>query len=548
MDVRMPDGTIITNVPDGTTKAELLKMVNNTKLKSPETFKPDAFAETAQESTASENLLSGIGGSLKGMYLGGKQMLGLADQAEVDDHKRAMSGLGTTTSGTVGQFIGAAAPVAATAFIPGVNTVAGGAALGGVTGALEPVGAGESRLKNVALGAGLGGVGQGVANAIGRMNRPVQASLDPVAGDLAQKARKLGIELNAAQETGSKPLRWIDSALDNLPLTAEKQAAEKLKQRESWQRAVLDKTGENANNATTDVMGRAKDRIGQSFQDVSGRNTVTLDGIAQMELSKVKAQNAKAGPLSSGKVNEVTQWLDDLTKPTASQILGPNGKPLPVPPQPLTGKQYQEVRSILTRKASDAFSSGDSQLGQSLKSIRNTLDDAAERSISPDDAQAWKTARDQWKTLKAIEKATDPVNGTISPKKLINELTRKNPDGMIYGKGDQSMGDLAKVGKQFIAENLPDSGTAQRSWYMNMLQNPTAGLGGLLGFAGGGPAGALAGVGLGAATPLAAHRALWSQGGKDFFKNGAMKLSSDQERLLRSLASGAPAGLLSISE
>lgn len=38
MDVRMPDGTIVQNVPDGMTQAQLLKMVNNTKMKAPEVF------------------------------------------------------------------------------------------------------------------------------------------------------------------------------------------------------------------------------------------------------------------------------------------------------------------------------------------------------------------------------------------------------------------------------------------------------------------------------------------------------------------------------
>ena len=540
----MPDGRIGRfEVPDGTTPEQAKAMIA-------QSFKPkeeavDPFKEAAQ---GQSNVLAGIGGALQGMYLGGKQMLGIDAPGEVEDHKKAMAGLGSTTSGTIGQFLGSALPVAATAFLPGVNTVVGGAALGGLTGALEPTSGNESRLQNVALGAGLGGAGQGLASAIGRMNKPVRASLDPISADLAAKAQKMGITLNAAQETGSKPLRWIDSALDNLPLTAEKQVLEKTKQREAWQRAVLAKTGEQGDNATPDVMAKAYDRIGQQFNDLSARNTVTLDGKAQMEISRIKAKNAKAGPLGSSKVNEVTQWLDDLTKPTGSPILGPNGKPLPIPAQPLSGQQYQEARSVLSKSSQDAFSSGNSQLGQSLKDLRNTLDEAANRSIKPDDAKAWAEARDQWKAIKSIEKATDPTTGTISPKKLVNELTRKNPQGMIYGKGDQSMPDIAKVGKKYIADNLPDSGTAQRSWWMNALQNPTAGVGGLLGFAGGGPLGALAGIGMGAATPLAAQKALWSQGGKDFFKNGLVQMSPENLRLLRAANSGATAGLLSLSE
>lgn len=464
-------------------------------------------------------------------YLGAKQFFGELSPVEQDVLRQNREAEKKAPVSSILSSIGTIAP---TMVIPGANTAVGASVIGGTMGGVfTPTEEGESRVGNAAMGTVGGLVGNGIANVAGRMVRPVRSTLVPQEQALADKATDMGITLNAAQRTGSKPLRWIDSALDNLPITAEKQATAKLGQREAWQRAALAQTGETADNATAEVMGRAKDRIGQSFRDLSGRNTVTLDAQAQAEIANAAAQNAKAGPLASSKVAEVTQWLDDLTKPGGSPILGANGKPIPTPPQPLSGEQYQEVRSILARKASDAFSSGDSQLGQSLKAIRNALDDAAERSVAPVDAQAWTTARDQWRTLKALEKATDPTTGTISPKKLINELTRKNPQGMIYGKGDQTMPDIARVGKQFIAENLPDSGSAQRSWYMNMLQNPTSGVGGLLGFFAGGPIGALGGVAAGAATPLAAQRALWSEAGKRYFGQGAMNTPQALAELLR---------------
>lgn len=502
---------------------EIRKMRGAEKVGAGDTAKPKGWGE---------EVMGGLASGPINAYLGVKQLVsGGLSPIEQDILQQNREAERAAPIASIASNIGTIAPAM---LIPGVNTAVGAAALGATTGGvLTPTMRDESRLTNAAIGGVGGAAGQGIANAAGRIIRPVRSALEPQAQALADKAAQMGINLNAAQRTGSKPLRWIDSALDNLPITADKQAAQKLAQRESWQRAALSGVGENADTATADVMGKAYDRIGQSFRDLAGRNSVALDPQAQFEIAKVAAQNAKAGPLASSKVAEVTKWLDDMTKPGGSPILGSNGNPIPTPPQPISGKQYQEVRSILARKAQDAFSSGDSQLGQSLKGIRNALDDAAERSVAPQDAQAWKLARDQWKTLKSIEKATDPTTGTISPKKLVNELTRKNPQGMIYGKGDQKMADVARVGKQFIAENLPDSGTAQRSWYMNMMQNPTAGIGGLLGFATGGPVGAIGGLAAGAATPLAAHNALWSGAGQKYFSKGAAEIPQTLADLLR---------------
>lgn len=504
----------------------------------------DPYKETAKEGS---NFLAGMGGGMKGLYLGAKQMLGQASDQEIADHKQAVNGLNSTASGMAGNFAGLAIPAAATALIPGANTFTGGALTGAVFGALDPVSGGESRLKNMGMGTLFGLGGQAVASTVGRINQPVRATLPANAQDLASKAGAMGIELNAAQSTGSKPLRWIDSALDNLPMTAEKQSVMKAAQREAWQKKLMEQTGATSSDASSGVMGSIKDRIGQVFNDLSARNTVTLDKTAVKALGNVKVENAKAGPLGSGKVNEVVDWLEGLSKPTGSPILGPNGRPFPVPAQPLEGEVYQRARSVLSKASSDAYGAKNSALGKSLKDLRNALDDAAERSIAPADAAAWKEARTQYGALKAIEKATDPVTGSISPLKLINELKRKNPNGMIFGKGDQTLPDIAKVGKQFIAENLPDSGTAQRGWYMNMLQNPTTHLGGLTGFLTGGPAGALVGTAAGAATPLAAQRALWSDAGKRYFTNGLVQ-NEDLARAAAIATQGGSMGLLNIAQ
>lgn len=434
-----------------------------------------------------QKMLAGTGKAISDLGLGARQMLGLASQQEVDERRRLDAPLMRTGAGLAGNILGNIAVAAPTALIPGANTFTGAAVTGAAMNALQPTGADESRLANTAIGAGLGLASQAGANAIGRALKPVQAAQTPADAALAAQAQAMGIPLNVAQTTGSKPLRWIDSALDNLPFTAEKQAVLKQGQRDAWQRNLLNQIGEQADTASPDVLGRAYTRMGDQFRDLSARNTVDLGNDFLDALVRVDASKT---PFSKG-IDEVIERGLQLAE---------KGK--------ISGEEYQAVRSSLTKASKGAWAQNP-ELGQALKTLRNSLDDAAGNSMSAQDQAAWAELRKQYANLKTIEKATDSATGNVSAKKLFNELQRANPQGMRYGFGDQELPDIARVGRQFIGETLPDSGTAQRSFYMNLLQNPTAGVGGLLGFATGGPAGAVLGAAAGAGTPLAAQRALW---------------------------------------
>lgn len=139
----------------------------------------EGYAKTAQDDSSLTNLMAGIGGGMYGTYLGGKDMLGLASEDEIIDHKQAMEGLNTTTGGFVGDIVGQAAPfVAAGAgafaagarYIPKVakaaTTLGGRTGLaaigGGAQGAFVPTTENESRLGNVTIGAAAGAFGNQV--------------------------------------------------------------------------------------------------------------------------------------------------------------------------------------------------------------------------------------------------------------------------------------------------------------------------------------------------------------------------------------------------
>lgn len=470
--------------------------------------------------------------SLSDLVTGGRgtsfaDTLGLPTQEDIDEAKRLDAPLMNTGAGVAGNITGSALAFLPAAAIPGANTLVGATAIGAGMGASQPVASDESRLANTALGAAGGFGGQAVGKAVGRLMRPVQRELDPATQALANKARAAGIELNAAQQTASKPLKVIDSVLDNLPFTADKQATAKGTQRAAWQRAVLKEAGEDADVATPDVMGTIKDRVGSEFRRLTATYDLPVDNRLLTELANIEAKYGRRLNVNQRQI--VQSYIDDLTSAPS-----------------MSGTVYQDARSMLDRqvrglKNTDPFTS------QILKEIRNSLDNAMERTIiaggNPADAAAWQQARKQWMVMRTTERAADATKGDISPAKFFNELRRKDPNAVVYGQGPQDVADLARIGQTFIREQIPDSGTAQRTFYQNLLTGTGGGLG-LGAVSGMIPPGALMGAALTATTPLAMQRALWSKAGQRYLSSGVLSNSARLEllaRLLSQMSTGAGA-------
>lgn len=459
---QLPDGRVAKfEVPDGTSPEQAQQMISAA-------IKPSRIPDALDNPNMATEGMSGMDKFLAGMGKAGYdlargvgQIANVIPQEQIDATKKQDAPLMATGAGMAGNVVGNMIPAVATAAIPGANTMTGAALGGAVMGGMQPVASDESRLRNAGLGAAGGAIGQGAANLVGRLVRPVQSSLDPVTAGLAAKAEQYGIPLNAAQKTGSRPLKIIDSVLDNLPLTADAQAAAKSGQAKAFNKAVLGQIGESADVATPEVLNAARTRIGNQFNQLSDRNAVKLgdeflDALAQVEAGT----NAFTKP---GVKDAVEKGLE----------LASQGQ--------LSGRTYQNVRSTLGKQANDAFASGNSELGQALKSIKTALDDAADASVSQADKAAWTEARRQWQALKVVEKAASPtsadaVAGNVSAAKLAQALKSVDKKGLTYGTSNQELGDLARIGQALLKNQIPDSGTAQRTFYQNLLTNPITAL------------------------------------------------------------------------
>lgn len=166
-----------------------------------------------------ERLAAGAGAGLSSLAQGVGQRLGLVSQKAVDETAALDKPLQDTTAGAAGRVAGVAVPLAATSIIPGANTVAGGAAVGALSGLAEPTQTGESVMGNVAKNTILGGAGNALARAIPTTTK---ALIDP----LRQGGRELitGRTLNAAagsnapniMQAARSPQQFVPGSSPNL--------------------------------------------------------------------------------------------------------------------------------------------------------------------------------------------------------------------------------------------------------------------------------------------------------------------------------------------
>lgn len=502
--VQAPDGSVVRiEGPDGASEADLISAARQ--------HKEPAYTP-AQDMTNTEKFWAGMGAGMSDLYLGAKQRLGLANEQDVEA-KRAMDApLVGAGSGKLGSFVGQAVPALATVPIPGANTLAGAAITGGALGALQPTGQGEYTAGNIAGGAVGGLAGQFGANVVGKVIAPFRSSLNPESARLAQVLQSSGVPLDLAQRTGSKPLRIINSVLDNLPLTSGREEAKREIQAQAFNRAVLAKTGTAADSATPDVINGAFNRIGSNFNNIYGRNAVKLDEPLVQDMSAALQGADFAEPL--------TRKFD--------KIFG-QGPDIP-------GQKYQDIRTQLRNLQGSA----DPEVRRGAKEMKAALDEAAARSISPNDAELLAQTRQEYANLKPVAesmKATSGLSGNVPPLQLRAAVANQPAGGYARGMGD--LNDLARAGASFLPDRTPNSGSAQRWGYQALLTGGLGaggGVGSLL--TGGNPADAAqnagAGLAMGLLGPMTVQRALGNKLVASYLNSSAGRalLADEARRLL----------------
>lgn len=556
----MPDGRIARfEVPDGTTPEQAQAMISE-MVSQPNFGKQAAPAETydpTEGMSTFEKGAAGFGKSLVDTYRGGKQIgaylgnkIGLVSdetvagiQAEIDEAKKrdeslmnTGAGLAGNVAGTIGTMLVPGVALKGASMLPNMGklatavravtapeTIKGAAALGAGMSALQPVATGESRLENAAFGAAAGGAGQAVGKVISRAIQPVQ-NVPKAKTEAARILQREGIPVAASQATGSRALQLTDAAFDNIPTTAGKQAAFRESQQKAFNRAILRRIGEDADEASEEVLANAYNRIGGVFESLTAGKTVKLDTRFLDDLAKVEGGQSKLFPSSQS--SGIRSLIDDgINLATKGEV---------------DGALLQAERSKLSKLASDAWRAGNNDMADAYSGIVEAIDNAVARSLPASEKIALNAARRQYGNLKVLEKI-GVKGGNISPAKLSNALRVKNKKAFAIGKGD--LVKLAKAGEEVLPAKVGDSGTAQRMMYQNILTGGAAGT--LGGFATGDPMTALQAGAVGMVAPSAIRSLLYSKPVQSYLTSGLLNnVPSGALAVGRGGATLLPVGLL----
>ena len=416
-----------------------------------------------------DNMAAGAGKQLSDWGLGIRQLAAKAGAtldpsrfgqapARLAAQAAEMRQLNAPLNATWGGKIGSAGPAVAAAFIPGLDGVAGMTALGAAQGALTPTTSGQSRLVNTGLGGAFGALGKLGGDALGGwLASRVGAAARPALTDAQQSAlsggASLGMRATPGQQLGSRPLQQLEAKLQSLPATSGPFARVAADNQAALDKAAARSIGENANIVDSTVLGRANERLGDTFENVRNPDhtimfdpagtKAALDGIDQ------DFQGLLPGDMSI-RDNKLVAQLDSLAAQghTTAQQLGQLSSKL--------GKAaFKEMHGP----------TGDRDLGQALYQVKDHADDLLESSLSGEEQAEYAAARGQYRNLLLLTSRSGIVNpstGHVSGVALASKLQQADRTGFTFGNNTSPLYQAARFSQAF-KPIVGDSGTATRS-------------------------------------------------------------------------------------
>lgn len=315
----------------------------------------------------------------------------------------------------------------------------------------------QERLDRGVRGAAEGALGTGVGWGLGRVVTPMGRTAAGAGPEAVDAANKLGVQLTPGQQSGNVWLRRAEQMLAQRPGSGGVFAGLADRNTAAINKAAASAMGETADAVDSGVFAAARERIGNQFKTLTQKVDVKLgdgfvDALANVEKSYADAVGAFPS-LANAKVPKV---IDDALS------LAAKGE--------MSGKQYQAVRSALSKQAKDAFAASQSDLGQALKGVASALDDAAGQSMTATERAAFQQARSQWAAMRTLEKGNVVFNGNVSPALVKSAVQQKNP---VSYKTGELKGPLAAIAR--YAEGvrpLSDSGTAANQAMLQAASSP----------------------------------------------------------------------------
>jgi hypothetical protein len=293
---------------------------------------------------------------------------------------------------------------------------------------------------------------------------------DPSAGlTAAQQAilargKEMGFRTTPGQETGSRSLQQMEARMQSSPFTSGPFNTLTDANQKILNRATGQGIGVDATELSNPVLAQAQRQISNVYNKVGTPEVRKLDGNTiqnGIELVDNAFEGLTTQPFKSNIF--VKQLQDYAVKGEAS------------------GTQLQTLSSKIGKRAKNEMTTamGDRELGSALFQIKEMVDDALAQGLSAAEKAEFQAARVNYRNLMTIRSnqgVVNPSTGNVSGLNLASALTRKDPQGFVFGSNQTPMYEAARFAQAF-KPIVGDSGTATRTMELSplsmMLAAPT---------------------------------------------------------------------------
>lgn len=350
-------------------------------------------------------------------------------QAEIDESKRLDAPLMARGAGRAGNIAGNVAASIPLAAVPGANSLVGAAAIGGATGAVQPVASDESRGRNIAVGAAGGAAGQQIGKAVGAGLGYVADKLGRIrpatVATQAEKTMSQGYKLppSYAEVQGAQPSRlakWAEGFGGKIKTEQKFSIANQANTNRIVRKSLGLSDGDRIDGAELEQL-RAK--AGQVYESVKQyRGQFKSDREFETQLGKLARAQVPVSKAARGKLLEAPAEVRDL-------VARLRGDYNPEEAIAMVSKLREEWRGM----RSSAVAS-ERNLAKAYKGAADAIDGLIERNLSKDKNaaglfKAYQQSRQVIAMTYDVERALNKSTGNVSAIRLANMLTRAEQGG-----------------------------------------------------------------------------------------------------------------------